>query len=88
MSVAAHLRPMRPKTRARGYGGHHQALRDKIAPQVAAGVVKCARCGKPIAPGSAWDLGHDDHDRSRYNGPEHRACNRRPKPRRRQSREW
>lgn len=62
--------------RERGYGAEHRALRRRWAPKVAAGVVCCARCGDPIVPGEPWDLGHDDHDRSRYNGPEHAACNR------------
>lgn len=37
----------------------------------------CARCGEPIDPLEAWDLGHDDLNPGRYAGAEHRACNRR-----------
>jgi hypothetical protein len=80
-------RPPQAKTSARGYGRRHQALRKRLAPRVASGVVLCARCGKPILPGEPWDLGHDDHDRTRYNGPEHRRCNR-ARVKRRQSRDW
>jgi hypothetical protein len=47
-----------------------------LAPFVAADCVRCARCGELIRQGEPWDLGHDDVDRSRYSGPEHRACNR------------
>ena len=36
-------------------------LRQQWAPTVALGRVKCRRCGQPITPGQAWDLGHD-HD--------------------------
>jgi len=78
-------------TTKRGYGAHHQALRRSLAPAVAAGGVKCARCGFRIAPGEDWDLGHDRNDRSRYLGPEHVGCNRdtnSKKPKRRQSRRW
>lgn len=60
----------------RGYGAAHKKLRKAWAPRVAAGVIACARCGKLIAPGAEWDLGHDDCDRSRYVGPEHARCNR------------
>lgn len=60
----------------RGYGAAHRRLRAAWTPRVAAGGVLCARCGRPIVPGSAWDLGHDDRDRSYYVGPEHRSCNR------------
>lgn len=60
----------------RGYGGPHQTLRAELAPMVAAGGVRCARCNELIGPGEPWDLGHVDHDRSRYAGPEHRRCNR------------
>jgi hypothetical protein len=74
----------------RGYGAAHKALRRRWAPLVAAGGVLCARCGEPIDPGTPWDLGHVDDDRSRYSGPEHRACNRATatRPRRAQSRAW
>ncbi len=61
---------------SRGYGRHHKQLRKQWAPQVEAGHIDCARCGAPIRPGTPWDLGHNDHDRTRYSGPEHRRCNR------------
>jgi hypothetical protein len=60
----------------RGYGTHHRALRERWKPIVAAGLAVCARCGRPIMPGTPWDLGHVDDDKSRYRGPEHRSCNR------------
>lgn len=59
---------------------------------VEAGEAVCARCGGLIDPFEPWDLGHDDLDRSRYAGPEHRRCNRSTASRRvkrpRWSREW
>lgn len=79
---------MRGTTQA-GYGYKHQQLRRQVARLVDAGGAKCARCGVLIAPDEPWDLGHDDHDRSLYSGPEHRRCNRATTGRRRwQSREW
>jgi hypothetical protein len=62
----------------RGYGQSHYDLRKVWKPRVATGLIRCAnpRCGRPILPGEAWDLGHDEHDRSKYRGPEHRRCNR------------
>src|SRR5262245_29011328 len=59
-----------------GYGRAHRAMRERFARTVLTGGAKCWRCGLPILPGEAWDLGHDDDDRSRYRGPEHVACNR------------
>ena len=61
---------------ARGYGPDHVRRRREAEPLVAAGRVRCWRCGKLIMPGQAWDLGHDDADRSIYRGPEHERCNR------------
>ncbi len=76
----------------RGYGAAHKRLRAWWKRRVELGIVACARCGRVIAPDEAWDLGHDDHDRSRYNGVEHARCNRatagRPKPAPRSSRAW
>lgn len=60
----------------RGYDAEHDRQRAKWAPLVATGNVKCWRCGDYIAASAAWDLGHDDRDRSTYRGPEHvgREC--------------
>jgi hypothetical protein len=74
------------KTVARGYGPAHKALGKRWAREVAAGVVACARCGRWIAPGEPWDLGHVDGDRSRYAGPEHVRCNRATASRRKRRR--
>ena len=69
--------PPRPPgaTVARGYGRTHQALRKQWAPMVATGRVICWRCHKHILPGQKWHLGHDDHNRAFYRGPEHVVCN-------------
>jgi hypothetical protein len=92
------------KTSLRGYGTRHQKRRSAIAPTVATGTVRCARgaecffadeladgrkIGGFILPGQKWDLGHDDHDRTVYTGPEHRRCNRATAGRhKRRSRRW
>jgi|SoimicmetaTmtHAB_FD_contig_61_212222_length_1580_multi_2_in_0_out_0_2 hypothetical protein len=68
--------PRPPKTDARGYGHRHQQLRKRWALRVARGDVRCSRCDELIDPHEPWDLGHDDLDRRKYNGPEHRRCNR------------
>ena len=66
----------RGTTKACGYGGAHRALRKRLAPLVASGQMRCARCGGIILPGTPFDLGHADGDRTRYHGLEHAACNR------------
>lgn len=77
------------KTRDRGYGAEHKRLRRRWDREVRLGGVACARCGRLIGPGEAWDLGHNDHDRRFYNGPEHRDCNRAAAAKtRRTSRDW
>jgi hypothetical protein len=58
----------------RGYDAQHRALRKTWARKVKAGGVRCARCGKPIAPTDLWHLDHTD-DRAGYLGPSHQACN-------------
>ncbi len=63
-------------TTERGYGSEHQKLRARWSAIVERGQVNCARCGRWIAPGTPWDLGHDDIDRHTYTGPEHASCNR------------
>lgn len=70
---------MRPTTPQAGYDSEHQRRRKAFADQIEQdGGVLCWRpqCKQPILPGMAWDLGHDDDDRSIVRGPEHRSCNR------------
>jgi hypothetical protein len=69
------------KTSARGYGWRHQKLRESWSRVVASGGAVCAWCGLPIVPGEPWDLGHvDGSERTMYQGPEHRKCNRGARP--------
>ncbi len=68
-------------TTARGYGADHQKERARVKRDlVDPGIAYCWRCGGWINPAlrdqygrEMWDLGHDDHDRSVYRGPEHRG---------------
>jgi hypothetical protein len=70
-------RTTRASSSERGYGSEHQRIRRQWARRIEAGErIACWRCGTPILPGQAWDLGHDDYDRSVYRGPEHARENR------------
>lgn len=64
------------RTTDHGYDAEHRARRKREQPLIDAGNAICWRCNKPITPGSKWDLGHDDNDRTKYMGPEHVGCNR------------
>ena len=60
---------------ARGYGTTHTRLRAHYQARMNAGeTFTCWRCDEPIDP-NAWHLGHDDHDRTKYRGPECIGCN-------------
>ena len=59
----------------RGYDSAHRRLRAAWQALIDRGeVVHCARCGALIT-GTSWQLGHDDNDRTKYNGPECASCN-------------
>jgi hypothetical protein len=79
---------LRRKLRSRKYDARHRRIRADLAQWVAAGLVKCARCGEPIAAGTPWDLGHDDRNPGLYSGPEHAHCNRGAANRNQTSRVW
>lgn len=70
--------PRRGTTYQRGYGHRHRRLRERWQTKIDRGAIACWRCGNPIPPNDpdAWDLGHDDTDRTVYRGPECRRCNR------------
>lgn len=70
---------LRGSAARRGYGRDHQAKREEWRPIVESGEVICWRCNRRIHSRAKWDLGHDDMDKSKYKGPEHRACNRQTK---------
>ncbi len=60
----------------RGYDSSHTAQRAAIQARIDRGeIIRCWRCGVQIT-GRAWDLGHDDHDRSITRGAECQPCNR------------
>jgi 5-methylcytosine-specific restriction endonuclease McrA len=60
----------------RGYDAAHDKLRAEYQARMDAGMeFTCWRCGRLIDI-SAWDLGHQDQDRTRYAGPECVKCNR------------
>jgi hypothetical protein len=53
----------------------HKTLRRRLAPVVATGTVKCARCDELIEPGEDWQLDHRDDGRGGWLGPTHTRCN-------------
>jgi hypothetical protein len=60
---------------ARGYDHAHRKLRARYQRRMDRGEsFTCWRCGCTIDP-RAWHLGHDDHDRRVYRGPECVPCN-------------
>jgi hypothetical protein len=65
----------RGSRQARGYDRPHDLERARWAPAVARGIALCRKCGRRIAPGTPWDLGHTP-DRTAWTGPEHARCNR------------
>ena len=59
----------------RGYGAAHEQLRADYQRRMNRGeTFDCWRCDDQIDP-EHWQLGHDDHDRSIYRGPECVPCN-------------
>ena len=59
----------------RGYGAEHVKLRAHYQRRMNAGEsFTCWRCPNTIDP-NLWHLGHGDHDRSVYRGPECVPCN-------------
>ena len=78
----------RTRFRSRMYGPEHRRLRSALAPLVAAGGMRCVRCGEPIEPGTPWDLGHDDGDPSVTQARNMPACNRGAWTRCNTSRDW
>jgi hypothetical protein len=71
--------PRRGTTPQRGYGYRHRKLRERWQATIdREGGYTCWRHGDHIPPGNpdAWDLGHDDTDRTIYRGPECRTGNR------------
>src|ERR1019366_1902634 len=66
-----------PKTSAeKGYGNEHVKARRKWKVKVDGGECTCAFCGRPIIPGTYWDLSHPFDEKSMPPEPWHRRCNR------------
>jgi hypothetical protein len=66
----------RGTTTGRGYDASHVRDRKKWALLVDAGGIACGRCGRPIIPGTFWDLSHPFDEKSMAPEPWHRKCNR------------
>jgi hypothetical protein len=63
----------RGTTTTRGYGWQHQQRKAQDE-AITTPATPCPRCGLPLGP-PPWDQGHTD-DRTGYQGPTHRRCNR------------
>jgi len=68
-------RPKRPYDSQR-YDGAHRTMRKRLAPVVATGTVRRARCDELIGPEDRWHLDHRD-DGHGWLGPSHARCNQR-----------
>lgn len=63
---------------ARGYDAAHDRLGHDYQRRMDDGErFDCWRCGRQLGTrrGIDWQLGHDDHDRSKHRGPECPDCN-------------
>jgi len=68
--------PHQIAARAKYRSPEHRAARKHLALLVAAGRATCWRCGRPISPGTAWHVGHNDAGTT-IMGAEHAGENRR-----------
>jgi hypothetical protein len=69
------MKRQQKSTAARGYGGHHQALRKQWKVKVDSGQVYCGKCHKLIPPDSRWALSHPNDDKMLPAVPWHEKCN-------------
>jgi hypothetical protein len=72
------MKPVRRRSRrpypSQRYGMAHKAMRARLAPVLATGTVKCARCDELIGTDEKWELDHRDDGRG-WLGCSHQRCN-------------